>query len=52
MADEQEAEAVTEQASEEPNAVAGTGTQKLETKQIQGQVITHTVVKPLRDGEQ
>lgn len=26
------------------------GKQKLETKQIQGQVITHTIVKPINDG--
>ncbi|MBC3843139.1 hypothetical protein GXW82_31910 [Streptacidiphilus sp. 4-A2] len=26
------------------------GQQKLESKQIQGQVITHTIVKPLPDG--
>ncbi|MFE6750964.1 hypothetical protein ACFVGM_34290 [Kitasatospora purpeofusca] len=25
------------------------GNQRLETKHIQGQVITHTIVKPLRD---
>ncbi|MDH6543669.1 hypothetical protein ACFXJO_22860 [Streptomyces lavendulae] len=26
------------------------GKQRLETKQIQGQVITHTVIKPIKDG--
>ncbi|MFE2165973.1 hypothetical protein ACFXB3_13025 [Streptomyces sp. NPDC059447] len=46
MADEQEVEAAAEPAPEK-KSVAKTGTQKLETKHIQGQVITHTIVKPL-----
>ncbi|MFE2327092.1 hypothetical protein ACFXD5_24730 [Streptomyces sp. NPDC059385] len=46
MADEQEVEAAVELAPEE-KPVTKTGTQKLETKHIQGQVITHTIVKPI-----
>lgn len=46
MADEEEVEAAPEQVPvEKPTVVAGR--QTLETKQIQGQVITHTIVKPL-----
>ncbi|MCM1976481.1 hypothetical protein [Streptomyces sp. G1] len=46
MADEQEVEATPEEVPvEKPTLVAGT--QRLESKQITGQVITHTIVKPL-----
>ncbi|MFE3762495.1 hypothetical protein ACFXPI_12105 [Streptomyces sp. NPDC059104] len=45
MADEEEA--VVEPAPEKKPAPKA-GNQKLESKQIQGQVITHTIVKPLK----
>ncbi|CAN3979424.1 hypothetical protein [Kitasatospora purpeofusca] len=55
MSDDQPTEATADEpAAEEkaapPVAVKASqpvGTQKLETKHIQGQVITHTIVKPL-----
>ncbi|MFB7058971.1 hypothetical protein ACFCXT_38340 [Streptomyces vinaceus] len=49
MADEEQAEAVVEPAPEKKPAPKA-GTQKLESKHIQGQVITHTIVKPLKNG--
>ncbi|MFF4104378.1 hypothetical protein [Streptomyces sp. NPDC001903] len=46
MADEQEVEVTAEEAPvEKPTVVAGR--QRLETKEIRGQVITHTIVKPI-----
>ncbi|MFF4849391.1 hypothetical protein [Streptomyces sp. NPDC001194] len=48
MADEQEVEATAEEAPAEKKP-APEGTQKLAKKHIQGQVITHTIVKPSSD---
>ncbi|MFF4013417.1 hypothetical protein [Streptomyces sp. NPDC001717] len=48
MADEQEVEASAEETPvEKPTVVAGR--QRLETKEIRDQIITHTIVKPIPD---
>ncbi|MGW3327216.1 hypothetical protein [Streptomyces virginiae] len=47
MADEEEVEAAVEETPAKKSAPKA-GNQKLETKHIQGQVITHTIVKPLK----